>query len=57
MKMAIGPHQGKKSPSQNPDKFFKNTAKGGPYGTPGAVPDRLSGGPMREKMGGKGKKK
>jgi len=47
----------KKSPSQNPTDFFKGKQSGGAHGKAGyTAPEKLSGGPMREKvMGMKGR--
>ena len=53
--MAISKDHAKKSPSQNPVGFYKSEKQGGAYGKPQSVPDRLSGGPQREKVMGKGK--
>ncbi len=39
-----------KAPSQNPTDFYKGKTQGGPHGKPEKVPERLSGGPMREKL-------
>lgn len=43
-----------KAPSQNPTAFYKGEQQGGAYGKPSSVPEKLKGGPMREKMGRKG---
>lgn len=53
--MAISKEHSKKQPSQNPTSFYKGEQQGGNRGKPGgSVPDKLSGGPMRERvMGGK----
>lgn len=51
--MAQTKPSGKKQPSQNPTDFFKGKQTGGAHGKPGSVPDKLSGGPMREKVWGK----
>ena len=53
MNMAISQPSGKKAPSQNPVAFFKSKQQGGTNGKPSSVPERLSGGPQREKIGGK----
>ena len=50
--MAVSRSHMKKSPTQNPTAFFKCEQSGGAHGSPGSVPDRLSGGPMREKING-----
>lgn len=42
----------KKSPSQNPVDFYKGQQQGGTEGKPQRVPDKLEGGPMREKIMG-----
>ena len=49
--------ESKKSPSQNPTEFFKGKQSGGAHGKAGyTAPEKLSGGPMREKvMGMKGR--
>ena len=52
--MAIDRSHAKKSPSQNPVDFFKSVQQGGAYGKGGSVPDKLSGGPMLEKIFGRG---
>lgn len=39
-----------KSPSQNPVDFYKGKVQGGTHGKPERVPERLQGGPMREKL-------
>lgn len=52
--MAISKTHAKKSPSQNPVDFYKSKQSGGPLGkTSGSVPDRLTGGPMREQIEGR----
>jgi hypothetical protein len=43
-----------KAPSQKPTDFFKGKQQGGAHGKPQSVPEKLSGGPMREKMAKKG---
>lgn len=43
----------KKSPSQNPVDFFKGVQQGGADGKPQRVPDKLEGGPLREKIMGR----
>lgn len=52
--MSISKTWAKKSPSQNPVAFFKGVQQGGAHGKPQSVPDVLSGGPMRERVYGKG---
>lgn len=55
--MAISDKHDKKSPSQDPVSFYKGKDQGGTHGSPQSVPEKLNGGPMREKMmGGSGKK-
>lgn len=39
-----------KAPSQRPTDFYKGVQQGGAHGKPESVPERLKGGPMREKM-------
>ena len=52
--MAISKSHSKKAPSQNPTAFYKSQQQGGAYGKAESVPDKLSGGPQRERiMGGK----
>jgi len=51
--MAVTRSIHKKAPSQNPVAFFKCEQQGGTHGTPKPVPDKLSGGPMREKIYGR----
>jgi hypothetical protein len=48
--MAIKRDVPPKRPSQNPVAFFKGKQQGGSHGTPSSVPEKLQGGPMREKM-------
>lgn len=49
--------ESKKSPSQSPDAFFKGKQSGGARAGGGyTAPDKLSGGPMREKIMGGGKR-
>ena len=52
--MAISKSHSKKAPSQNPVAFYKSEQAGGAEGK-GAqrVPDKLTGGPMREKIYGR----
>ena len=50
--MAISRSHAKKEPSQNPVAFFKGVQQGGTHGSPTSVPDKLTGGPMREKVYG-----
>lgn len=52
--MAVKRENPRKAPSQNPVDFYKGKQQGGAHGTPARVPERLQGGPMREKMGKKG---
>ena len=51
--MAVDRSHGKKSPSQNPVSFYKLDQQGGAYGSPQSVPDKLTGGPMMEKVFGR----
>ena len=51
--MAISNGHSKKAPSQNPVAFYKGVDQGGAYGSPQSVPDKLSGGPMREQVYGR----
>lgn len=52
--MAISKTHSKKSPSQNPVDFYKSQQSGGATGkSSGSVPDKLKGGPMREKIFGR----
>lgn len=39
-----------KRPSQNPTSFYKGEQQGGAHGKPSNVPEKIQGGPMREKM-------
>lgn len=46
----------KKAPSQNPVDFYQSKQQGGTNGSqskPQSVPDKLSGGPMREQIFGR----
>lgn len=52
--MAVSSSHGKKAPSQSPVGFYKLAQQGGAYGSPQSVPDKLSGGPMLEKVYGRG---
>lgn len=49
----ISRDHGKKAPSQNPVDFYKSQQQGGSQGKPGSVPERLTGGPMRELIDGR----
>jgi len=51
--MSISKSHGKKSPSQNPVAFAKSQQQGGAQGSPSNVPDKLTGGPMREMIYGR----
>jgi len=57
--MAISHSINRKAPSQSPTSFAKGEQQGGAYGSPQSVPEKLSGGPQREKIYGHsgGKKK
>lgn len=51
--MAISKTHSKKAPSQQPTAFYKLEQQGGAHGKPQSVPDKLSGGPMREQIMGR----
>lgn len=51
--MAVSRSHSKKAPTQSPTSFFKCEPQGGTHGTPTKVGDKLSGGPMREKIFGR----
>ena len=51
--MAVEKHHPHKAPTQNPTAFYKGEKHGGKHGKASSVPEKLSGGPMREKIGGK----
>lgn len=51
--MAISKTNPRKAPTQNPTKFYKSEQQGGAYGKPQNVPEKLSGGPMRETVMGR----
>lgn len=52
--MAISKTHAKKSPNQNPVAFYKSEQFGGTHGKSAQkVPDKLTGGPMREKIMGR----
>jgi hypothetical protein len=52
--MAISRSHSKKEPSQSPTSFYKMEQHGGAYGKPsGNVPEKLTGGPMKEKIWGR----
>lgn len=51
--MAVSRTQSKKAPSQSPVAFFKCEQQGGAHGKPTSVPDKLTGGPMREQIYGR----
>lgn len=46
---------GVKAPSQNPVAYFKGKQQGGAHGKASSVPQKLAGGPMRERIMGRGK--
>jgi hypothetical protein len=48
--MAIQRKIDPKRPSQNPVDFYKGMQQGGAEGKPARVPEKIQGGPMREKM-------
>ena len=51
--MAVSRSSTKKAPSQNPVDTFKCVQQGGTDGRAQRVPDKLSGGPQREKIYGR----
>lgn len=51
--MAVSRTITKKSPSQNPVAFFECKQSGGTTGASYVAPDKLSSGPMREKLYGR----
>lgn len=52
--MPVSKSHAKKSPTQNPTDFYKSQQSGGAEGKgAGKVPDKLSGGPMREQVYGR----
>lgn len=51
--MAISRDSSKKAPSQDPVDYFKCVQQGGTHGKPQSVPDKLSGGPVREQIYGR----
>lgn len=52
--MAVSKSHPHKAPSQNPTDFYKGQQQGGAHGKPTPVPEKLQGGPMREKMSKRG---
>ncbi|MBN3809427.1 hypothetical protein [Paraburkholderia sp. Ac-20347] len=48
--MAIDRKITPKAPSQNPTGFYQSKQQGGAYGKAERVPEKIQGGPMREKM-------
>lgn len=48
--MAISRKIAPKRASQNPVAFYKGEQQGGSQGKPSSVPEKIQGGPMREKM-------
>jgi len=48
--MAISRTITPKAPSQRPTDFYQLKQQGGAHGKPESVPEKLKGGPMREKM-------
>lgn len=48
--MAISRTITPKAPSQRPSDFYKGKQQGGAQGKPESVGEKLTGGPMREKM-------
>ena len=53
--MPISKPSGRKAPSQSPVAFYKGQQQGGARGKPSSVPQKLTGGPMREKIEGSNK--
>jgi len=51
--MAVSRGFSKKAPSQAPTPFFECKQQGGAHGMPTKVGDRLTDGPMREKIYGR----
>jgi hypothetical protein len=52
--MAISRSHASKEPSQNPVSFYRSEQQGGAYGkSSGNIPDKLTGGPMREQIYGR----
>ena len=51
--MAVTRNMPKKAPTQNPVDFFECKQQGGAHGMPTKVGDRLTDGPMREKIYGR----
>ncbi|MGH8306125.1 MAG: hypothetical protein ACRETG_10990 [Steroidobacteraceae bacterium] len=52
--MAVERKSSKKAPSQNPVSFFQCDQHGGTHGMPAQrVPDKLTSGPVREKIYGR----
>ncbi|MGN6657075.1 MAG: hypothetical protein ACTHJ9_17280 [Rhodanobacter sp.] len=52
--MAIKRDIPRKAPSQNPVDFYRGKQQGGAEGKASRVPERLQGGPMREKLSKRG---
>jgi len=52
--MAVSKSITPKAPSQKPTDFYKLKQQGGSHGKPQSVPEKQSGGPMREQMSRKG---
>jgi hypothetical protein len=50
MTMAIDRRITPKAPTQRPTDFYKGKQQGGAYGKPEKVGEKLTGGPMQEKM-------
>lgn len=51
--MAISRSHASKAPSQDPTSFYKGVQQGGSQGSPSKVPEKLTGGPMLEKIMGR----
>ena len=52
--MAVAKTHAPKAPSQKPTDFYKLKQQGGTHGKPQSVSEKMTGGPMREKMSKKG---
>ena len=52
--MAVSRTNTPKAPTQRPTDFYQGKQQGGAHGKPESVPERLKGGPMREKMSKRG---
>ena len=52
--MAVSKSITPKAPSQKPTDFYKLKQQGGTHGKPQSVSEKMTGGPMREKLSKKG---